>query len=474
MPSNSDTLEYLAKAKMDSIKYYQAIVKAQNKDLYDNFARYDYIFEQGKDEQFLHENFQMSFVSFGRMSGSFDNWNLDYVSLSKKPIVRNLGYLNDMTITTDFNSLFKNYSAVPINHLTTAPLIKTDSLQININSLYRKDQNNTFNVPQNVYFLQDNSLIKDENINKTISTDIRTYSTNVTLDFNSINVQATDTEKTVNYKFYINKEGEDSQTSNDTINFSQKFYNYFAYDDGSAEKAFEINGKYSELAYKYKIGQKDTITHIQMYVPKILLSNEYLTYKIKIWKTISSTERGRMDDKVLYTKSETLSYEDLDSLGFISYKIDSLISVTDSFYIGLELEESTPLYIGADLNKFVIPQNNIFYNTTGSWKNFEQKIHLMLRPVFGDYYKINLARKTDDLDSKTISIFPNPNSNRQFNISGENIKKFDLYTTTGDIVSDYNFDENTKIVKVNTELKGVYIGKITTNEKFIYKKIIFE
>src|SRR4030095_13586055 len=65
--------------------------------------------------RFFHESFQFRFTNFGRLSGPYDTWNLDYVYLNKN---RTSGdrYLPDQTIISSLTNLFGDYRSIPYDH----------------------------------------------------------------------------------------------------------------------------------------------------------------------------------------------------------------------------------------------------------------------------------------------------------------------------------------------------------------------
>src|SRR5690606_6406547 len=59
--------------------------------------------------------------------------------------------------------------------------------------------------------------------------------------------------------------------ANDTTRGQQVFANYYAYDDGSAELAYGINGEQARLAVQFTSWEPDSLVAVQMhFVPTVL------------------------------------------------------------------------------------------------------------------------------------------------------------------------------------------------------------
>ena len=71
-------------------------------------------------DQYFHSDFQFRFQSFGRLSGPYDTWNLDYVYLNQGRSVDDTSF-PDRAITSPLTSLFSSYYAMPLKHFLIDP-----------------------------------------------------------------------------------------------------------------------------------------------------------------------------------------------------------------------------------------------------------------------------------------------------------------------------------------------------------------
>ena len=86
----------------------RTISSFQKDEFYDTLLKVD-------GDRFFHENFQFRFMNYGRLSGPYDTWNIDYVYLNKNR-TPNDRYLPDRTIISSLTNLFNDYRAVPYDH----------------------------------------------------------------------------------------------------------------------------------------------------------------------------------------------------------------------------------------------------------------------------------------------------------------------------------------------------------------------
>ncbi|MEZ4905614.1 MAG: hypothetical protein R2822_29555 [Spirosomataceae bacterium] len=81
-----------------------------------------------KEALYLHPNFQFRFPGFGRLSGQFDTWHIDYVYLNKNRRSTDR-FVRDVAFRLPVNSFLKRYSAMPLKQYLARPATETtDSL----------------------------------------------------------------------------------------------------------------------------------------------------------------------------------------------------------------------------------------------------------------------------------------------------------------------------------------------------------
>ena len=75
----------------------------------------------------------------------------------------------------------------------------------------------------------------------------------------------------------------DDRPQNDTIHYLQKFYNYYAHDDGTCELGYNLNVSGASLAYKFHIYKADDLHAIQFYFTQIGASVANQLFNITVW-----------------------------------------------------------------------------------------------------------------------------------------------------------------------------------------------
>ncbi len=104
-----------------------------------------------KNSIYFHNSFQFRFQNFGRLSGPFDTWNLDYVYINngQKQYKPFYGDFPDRAISQPLTSPFLQYQSIPVKHFLTNPDSLLTFTSIPITNL-RSDQTLPANYPQPV------------------------------------------------------------------------------------------------------------------------------------------------------------------------------------------------------------------------------------------------------------------------------------------------------------------------------------
>lgn len=371
--------------------------------------------------------FRFRFHNYASMCGSNDHWHIDDVFIRPAASINDT-IIHEASFVYQMPSFIKNYQAMPASHYK----ITTNTIsQVGI-SIRNND-----NVARNVNYSYDQlgSVTCDYSGG---SATLLPFSQ---IGYSNVPAHATPLVYPVNCPtgfpendtgFYIVRHKLIDGARIDSADFRQNFYNYYAYDDGSAEVGYGVYGQYSQLAYKFTMegDVTDTLVGIQMYfLPVLDVPNiRQREFTLKVW-----ADGGNQPGTLIYSKphqnpdydfgAETTSAHEGNSgtpNRFFSYDIDSvliLLTPGQTYYIGWEQQAIDRLYIGFDFN--TDHSDKIFYNTTGNWSPSIFDGSLMMRPVFGHRYPKGQDQTgvVEHASSNTFSVYPNP-ANDMITIAG--------------------------------------------------------
>ena len=187
----------------------------------------------------------------------------------------------------------------------------------------------------------------------------------------------------------------------DTIYYTQKFANYFSYDDGTSEAGYGLIGNGAKLAYKFDIQKPDSLRSIMMFFNRTLSGANQKFFKLCVWD-----DNNGKPGNIIYSKPNVKPIFEEGLNRFHTYHLDSVIYISSTIYVGWTQMSDNFLNLGYDT--YINSRSEIFYSIDGEWQNSTYKGSLMIRPVIGfsDFVGIN-----DNENAKPkLEIFPNPNN----------------------------------------------------------------
>jgi hypothetical protein len=435
-------------------------------------------------EEFLSKGFQFRFHNFASISspaqipsksGNADHWHIDFIKLDANRN-HNDTVINDIAFTKPMRSLLINYESVPWQHFPDANAFEMkDSLSVT----YRNIGNQTWNISREF-----------EIIDRMWNTPTYSFTGGTGDDVPPYTVETY--PRNINYIFPFNDRDSalfeikaylitDTVSArapyrwNDSISYLQKFYNYYAYDDGTAENGYGLRGEGSEngrVAVRYNTYKADTLQAVQIYFNQTLDSASSNYFKIYIWD-----DNGGLPGEILYTQD---GYRPVykDSVNkFHNYPLKQKLFIEGSFFIGYEKFTIDMLNVGFDVNR--INNDKQFYNLAGSWIQSDAKGTIMMRPVFGKYIPYTLSNDPGSSIQKQtppdLSIYPNPARDFiSFSLSTGNLHNysFAIYSLQGRLIKQGIQTRNP--LNISDLQPGIYIIQLTdqTNQTKIQDKII--
>ncbi|MBN2681814.1 MAG: T9SS type A sorting domain-containing protein [Bacteroidales bacterium] len=362
------------------------------------------------DTIFLRNGFRFRFINYASLEGinatqysnNQDFWNLDYIKIDRERSAVDT-VLRDVAMQSLPNPAINGYYSMPWKHFkANGPELMADSMRITyyVNDVIGRLIDRSYNwtdvmgtyPPVLFGTYTDNAMPFQNSFNSTLQN--RIYDSN-SADSAIFEVQVYLTTDTTDYK------------QNDSVKIEHYFYNFYAYDDGSAEMGVMIEGEGSsngKLAVKYHNYKEDTIRGMRIYFDKTYqnaFDNKY--FYLTIWEdndgvpgdTIYSRNNFRVD---ITDERDEFTYYLLDS---------AFVLPEGDFYIGyITITEDEPIMLGIDRNNNSMEK--VFFRFTGNWMQSNIPGAVMLQPLFGAAFTTDIqpVRKA----KKEIAIYPNPSS----------------------------------------------------------------
>lgn len=421
-----------------------------------------------EDPIFFQDGFRFRFINKGTKMGAVDHWHIDYVYLSEDFNIETFDY-EEVAQQYPINTLLDyDYTSVPWSHFLSSPaFFMKDEF-----SYYQNNLGPTKNIVTRWRVKHNGTVIKTgDNLVDGQSNDHRELVKTVSTE--NFVYNSGDTEHS-EFEVCVYHDPTDNNVSNDTTCFVQKFSNYYAYDDGTAERAYGLESTGGKVAIRFSSEVPDTLYGVYMYfLPFMYLANNQ-SFFLQAWG-----QGAGMPGEVIsenFTFQNPKYEEDGSPNHFAFYALDEPLEVSGQFYIGWVQQNNVSLNIGLDKNTNA-NATKLFYQLGGTetWSNSSIHGSLMMRPVFrsGMTEWIGITEQPSPL----TMLYPNP-ANSELNL--ELIPDHNLYTVR---ILDISGREmlveqfkNTGQYHLNTSdlSEGVYLLRLIESEtgKSIVRRFI--
>ncbi|MBC7487692.1 MAG: hypothetical protein H7282_13145, partial [Cytophagaceae bacterium] len=316
------------------------------------------------DNKYFHNNFQYRFRSYGRQSGSYDVWNIDYIYIKKYRTAAD-SLLYDFSIQNADQTFLKKYSAMPFNHF----FAYTDTTQINVHLKSFVTNQKLIGKSKGM-----EAIVKDQfnnqigyrvTVNDQDQLKLKTYIDTLPLPL---------TFPTRNKPMYVDityRLADDQTTDlttdtvelmfNNALTKRTYLYDYYAYDDSEAESAFGTNFSGTQIACEFKSEIKDALTHIDICFARSKGPNmEGSQIYLMVWKNALT------DANNIYKKVIAIHYQNFAN-GFSRYELASpiILDSLSKYYIGYQQNFPSLLTLGYDRNKD--SRKKMYYKESNAW-----------------------------------------------------------------------------------------------------------
>ena len=413
--------------------------------------------------RYLKSGFKFRFTNYASLSGivsepskagNADEWNLDCILLNKG---RNLNdtVMEDVAMTLPLRSLLNNYEAMPYNQF------KEKAFWVEMGSWFYFDFINNDNEGRKI----DRSvIIKDVYKNKTaqlINYGAANYSAGTSYNIKDTlqyTFQLVSSDSALfQIKSCLGTYNTADSLQNDTLVFNQVFSNYFAYDDGSKEAGYGINGEGSDnamVAMRYRSYMVDSVAGIS-----ICFNDAYNNANRKYFYPMVWSDDNGKPGEILATGDESIVKTTTAHNGFVTYKFSKSVPVSDYFWVGWKQLSETYLNAGLDIN--TLPRGRQYYWINGNWNESSAPGTILLRAVMGSVGTTTSTGDNPVTNRERFSIYPNPSTDQ-----------ITLSTPDGDTenyrLTIYNLAGS--IVLLSDNITGVDISSLTPGCYFVIVK----
>ncbi|HPI67627.1 MAG TPA: hypothetical protein PLX41_00260 [Bacteroidales bacterium] len=420
------------------------------------------------DSRFLKNGFRFRFVNYISLSdyqnypsmiGNCDQWNIDYVILDKNRTDKDT-LLPDVAFISPLRSLLSTHESLPWKQFEHISLQEMGAF---IPVQYKNYDNIVRNVTRNfqIWDVYENTQVKlfsagAVNIDPLVD---EKYNADLIYTYSSDNKDSA----LFRVKSWLVTDEFDPKP-NDTLVYYQVFNDYFAFDDGSSEAGYGINGLGSNnamVACRFRSYIQDSLRAV-----RICFNDSYMNANLRSFDLMVWNDNGGLPGEILTSVEELMVQQGNSINGYYTFVLPKPVMVEGLFYVGWKQRSEAFLNAGFDIN--TPHQGRQMYWINGIWHESGQNGSLMIRPVTGP----PLATSVNDipfLRTEPLSFRPNPardyiifNTERLpvdgltyvsfFDLSGKEIMKVPLSETI-----DISY-LNTGVYIIVASRQGRYLG----------------
>ncbi len=430
------------------------------------------------DPQYLRSDFQFRFRNYASLEpngydawkSNVDQWHIDYVSLKQGGSYNDL-YPHDVTFVSPTTSALEKYQSMPWNQYRSSdmkPSFHNDMSNISasvINVSYSYKVTNEFGgliaeqsaTSENALPYYNNGLYANP------------FHTDPTINFTFPYDGADSAVFNISHLFSVTGGSGDECIANDSCVFRQKFYNYYAYDDGTAEAGYSLISSLtypsSYIAVRFSLAQADTLRGVQIWFNSVLEDANLESFTLMVWDDFLN-DPGQV---LLSLPGQYPSHAE-NPLDFVYYEFEEPIVLSGTFYVGTYQTHNVPLNIGFDQNNDA--RDHWLYNTSGTWNEPFLYGAPMIRPVLGKKFDCTPVHNVDKLQ---FSVYPNP-ADQQLTVVLDQLAnqycEAAMYDMMGRKVAEFLLNDNHNALNISNLNSGVYLLQLKSENQTAIQKII--
>jgi len=433
------------------------------------------------DSVYFNRGFQFRFRNYASIGldnnvlcwgNNQDYWNIDYVRLNTQRKISDTT-IDDIAFVNNPGSILKNYTAMPWEQFKDN---QKNELIDTFNFIKLTNLSSATKMTKYRYNIWcENQIIGydsggNQNLPPVYSYGYQTWQkhTRPTL-VNPLTIPAPTSDSVLLLIQHVFEEESrpDKNPKNDTVVYAQKFYNYYAYDDGTPEAGYILTSSTSpfrkSLALEFTLNKPDTLRAIDIYLNSTMNEAAFLNFTLMVWK-YEGDAKG-MPGKELYSQEVKQEYS-LDLYGFQRFYLAEPLPVSGTFFIGYQIAgHNRLLNIGFDQNTDA--HKHTFWRTNNNrWDSSFLVGSPMLRPVLGQYFPyVGVVEQPTSID---VKLYPNPAKDILHIFVPDEIRESDMtlaiYTVTGQKIYEHAYQSE---ISLSGFAAGFYILRLTDNKNNI-------
>jgi len=447
-------------------------------------------------EEYLHAGFQFRFINYASRAGNVDHWHVDYIELdegrnSADTLINDVAFLGQTSVDNNgimlnkTSSVLKEFNSMPWDHF------KVDPAAFMGDSSYFAIHNNTYtSSPSGKYTMQiydsNGTLVyigveatPDVLPNIICGNEINDCALTVdevedllynTFDF----VLPTDVQLTEDSMFFevvhnIN-DLSDAVNTNDRASDKQEFYNYYAYDDGTAEAAYGLGEleNVGMVAMRYNIKNDDFLRGIQLYLNPVEFDIASQPVNLAVWTG------NEQPDQMIWQSPDTNFYYTDQINYFYHYLLDTVLPVSQNIWVGWIQQPATNLKFSVGFDKRTDASSKVYYNLGTTWNQSSIPGAIMIRPVVGEPY--SWVGVEEQPTVQHINIYPNPSTGEVYMeeaFSGQFLNaQITVYDISGRSV--HSQTGYTRQLQLRHLHSGTYILRVDSKEGVFTERLVLQ
>ncbi len=427
--------------------------------------------------RYLQDGFQFRFIAYGSGGGAFDMWHIDRVVLDDERDTSDTDFF-DLSFTSQPPSLLKEFEAIPWFHYNSVVANQLNRTEWEV--AYRRNvvPGASFGLGLKLYKILYNGTVLAERT--PANADFNEDNTHIANAVNPFLVQVD------NFPLPSAPTGEFEITAinnysgvpvgrNDSLIRTQVFKNYYAYDDGSAERIYRVRDNAGGcIIAKYDLRVADSLKGLFLYFLPGLQNSPDNTFSIVIFENNSG-----VPGNLIYESDTLFTPQYSFSNNFLPYALPTDTSGVylegKPYFIGIRQTNIIELTIGFDKNN--TGRSEIFYGPDNDLFPSFVEGSLMMRPFF-KYVPDDIGLQEQPHLSLNFQVYPNPSSDGVLSVetpqaSENEIFTYRIFSISGQLIMEGKLSGNQ--IQANHLDSGIYLIELESSEASIqagFQKVV--